>query len=287
MDVDAGLLRAFLVVADEGTTTAAARRLFISQPALSGQIRRLERATGLDLFVRRPDGMRLTAQGEAFAPYAEQALAALERGVAEAAAAAGGGSLRLDVLDPSLAVPRRAVARLRERLPGLTLDVTGRGAVEHVRRLRAGRLDLALTAAADTPKGLTDTPLVDEPLGVAVPSSHALAGATGVHLGELADDLHYLPRAQFAPEWVALVREACRAAGFEPRLLPLRSETAEAPLQLVAAGECVAVSLLSTPVPDGVVMLALTDAPAYRWVVRTAGQGPLVNSALAALRGLA
>ncbi|KNX39031.1 LysR family transcriptional regulator [Luteipulveratus halotolerans] len=286
MDVDAGLLRAFLVVADEGTMTAAARRLFVSQPALSGQIRRLVRATGLDLFVRLPVGVRLTTAGEAFAPYAEQALAALERGVAEAAAVAGRGSLRLDVLDPSLAVPRRAVARLRERLPQLTLEVTGRGSVEQVRRLRAGDLDVALTGTSTTPDDLTDTPLLDEPLGVAVAAAHPLARATDVHLDQLTDDVHYLPRAEFAPEWVDLVVGACRAAGFEPRLLPLRTESAGGPLQLVAAGECVAVSLLSTPAPQGVVMVPLTDAPAYRWVVRTAGSGALVTSALAALHGL-
>ncbi|MDE9365433.1 LysR family transcriptional regulator [Luteipulveratus sp. YIM 133132] len=287
MNVDAGLLRSFLVVADEGTVTGAAERLFISQPALSGQVRRLERIVGLTLFERHPGGVRLTPAGATFLPYAEQVLATLERGVADAAAAAGQGTLRLDVLDASLAVPQRVIDRLRQRLPSVVLEITDRGSGEQAVRLRGGTLDLALTAAGRTPTGMTDTPLVAEPLGVAVAGTHRLATAGDVRLAQLADEVHYLPREEFAPEWVALVTAACEQAGFTPRLLPLRSESTDAPMHRVAAGECVAVSLLSTTVPPGVVMCPLADAPAYRWVARTSERhGALVGSATEALRGM-
>ncbi|AKU18421.1 LysR family transcriptional regulator [Luteipulveratus mongoliensis] len=289
MDIDPGLLRTFLVVADEGTVTAAARRLFISQPALSGQVRRLERAVGLTLFERRPTGVHLTDAGRAFLPYAEQSLAALEQGVAEAAAAAGQGTLRIDVLDAALTTPQRVIARLRERLPQVTLEISDRGAIEQVRRLRAGALDLALAGAGPPEAGLVDTPLLEEPLGIALPVTHHLARQDDVRLAHLSREMHYLPRAEFAPDWVELVLRLCREAGFAPRTLPLHSESTDAPLQLVAAGECVAVSLLSTPVPAGVTMLPLTDTVPYRWTLRSreaALPGALVTGALSALRTL-
>lgn len=289
MDVDIPVLRALVTIADEGTISGAARRLYISQPALSGQVRRLERAVGAALFQRRADGVRLTAAGRAFLPYAERILADLQHGMAQAAAAVGQGVLRLDVLDAGLAVPRRVVARLHQRLPRVTMDVTERGSAEQVRRLRDGDCDLALTGASARPAGMNDTPLLDEPLGVALPATHPLAGRAQVRLTQLADDTHYLPRDTFAPEWVALVLDACRNAGFAPRTLPLRTESSLTPLHLVAAGECVAISLLSTPVPGEVAMRPLADAPAHRWMLRTrrgGTDGPLTAAALTALHGL-
>ena len=80
MDLDTGLLRAFLAVGRTGNVTQAAAEMFVSQPALSARISRLERAVGARLFERHQSGVRLTEAGRAFAPYAEQVLAALARG---------------------------------------------------------------------------------------------------------------------------------------------------------------------------------------------------------------
>jgi molybdenum-dependent DNA-binding transcriptional regulator ModE len=67
MDVDTRLLRYFLAVAEEGSLTRAAERLFVSQPALTKQIRQLERLLGLPLFTRSRAGMALTEPGRALA----------------------------------------------------------------------------------------------------------------------------------------------------------------------------------------------------------------------------
>src|SRR6266702_1089166 len=67
MDVDTRLLRYFAAVAAEGNLTRAAERLFVSQPALSKQIKQLESQLGVRLFTRSRAGMALTAAGQALA----------------------------------------------------------------------------------------------------------------------------------------------------------------------------------------------------------------------------
>ena len=67
MDVDTRLLRYFVAVAEEGTLTRAAERLFVSQPALTKQIKQLETRLGVRLFTRSRTGMALTEPGRALA----------------------------------------------------------------------------------------------------------------------------------------------------------------------------------------------------------------------------
>src|SRR5580692_3213071 len=89
MDVHGRDLRYFVTVAEELHFTRAAERLYISQPALSKQIRMLERQLGAPLFDRDTTGIRLTPVGEALLPHARQVLAAWDRGRAEAEQAKG------------------------------------------------------------------------------------------------------------------------------------------------------------------------------------------------------
>ena len=70
MDVHVRDLRYFVAVAEELHFTRAAERLYVSQPALSKQVRALERQLGVELFRRGPQGVRLTEAGNALLPYA-------------------------------------------------------------------------------------------------------------------------------------------------------------------------------------------------------------------------
>src|SRR5690242_11091135 len=90
MDLEPRLLSYFLAVANELHFGRAAARLYISQPALSNQIRMLERTLGTDLFARTSRHVQLTPAGRALLDEAPLALAALER-AAERARLAGEG----------------------------------------------------------------------------------------------------------------------------------------------------------------------------------------------------
>ena len=96
-------LRAFVTVAREGNLTRAAERLFLSQPALSLQLKRLQESLGVTLFERMPRGMRLTEAGRTLLPAAERSLNAVAEFRAAAVGLKGmvGGRLRVGtIVDP-------------------------------------------------------------------------------------------------------------------------------------------------------------------------------------------
>src|ERR1700734_2653752 len=96
-------LRYLVAVADAGTFTHAAERMFIAQPTLSQQIRRLEEMVGTPLLDRRRDGVRLTDAGSVLLEESRTVLSLIEHGVRRSQQAAGLGRPRLRfVLPPQL-----------------------------------------------------------------------------------------------------------------------------------------------------------------------------------------
>ncbi|NNG38907.1 LysR family transcriptional regulator [Flexivirga sp. ID2601S] len=270
--LDPRLLPSFVVVARVGNVTRAAAELNLTQPALSAQLQRLEAQLGVTLLHRTRSGVELTAAGEALLRRAEEVVALTELATAESRAAAGLDRLRVDVHDEALAVPREILTRLgRMRIP---MEVSAIGTSEQDRLLLSGELDLALGGRRRTPlptplpTALVETHLVDEPLGVAFARDHPAASAEAVDLAALRDEAFYLPRRSFSPDWNDLVETLCHDAGFSPRIADIATESTRLPMSLVAAGRCVAVSLLSTPVPSTVALVPLQGVADFEWTVR-------------------
>jgi DNA-binding transcriptional LysR family regulator len=120
-------LRYFVALADAGSFTHAAERIFIAQPTLSQQIRRLEEIVGTPLLHRRRDGLRLTAAGHVLLDAARTVLALLDHEVSRTRQAAGVGRQRLRIAIPprlpeSLAVA--AATGLRAAAAAAAVDVT-------------------------------------------------------------------------------------------------------------------------------------------------------------------
>jgi DNA-binding transcriptional LysR family regulator len=108
-------LRYLVAVADAGTFTHAAERMFIAQPTLSQQIRRLEEMVGTPLLYRRREGVELTATGNVLLEESRTALSLLDHGVSRSRHAAGLGRPRLSfVLPPDL--PERLAVTTSSRL---------------------------------------------------------------------------------------------------------------------------------------------------------------------------
>jgi DNA-binding transcriptional LysR family regulator len=224
MNASLRLLRAFVAVGNEGNVGRAAARLFVSQPSLSQDIRRLERAVGTDLFIRGPHGVRLTPAGEILHREVDAALTMLSRGVERACAAARDERIRV-VLSFSPSIGHRLIPALlpalEDRLPAVTVDEREVDTGDVTPGILAGRFDLGLAHCAPDNPELQTTFLGVDPLCVAVASDHPLAAQTEpVHLSQLEGlSLLLWPR-ETASEYYDHIIGVCAGAGLRPVVVP-------------------------------------------------------------------
>jgi DNA-binding transcriptional LysR family regulator len=283
MPIELRLLRYFVAVAEEGHVGHAAARLFISQPALSQQIRALEERVGVPLFTRHPRGVELTDAGEVLLTEAREVLARAERfhETVEELGRGEGGALRIGVppgLDPRL-LPE-LLASLRESHPDAAIEVRELTTPDQLEALRAGSLDLGLVREPVDGTRLSRRTLLVEPLGVSLPATHPLAGRESLTLSELAGDLFVCFPRPWAPSLHDVLVDALRERGIEARFED--SAQLSTTVGKVAAGE--GITLSAPPWLDGVpgiVWRPLTDVQieirtAAAW--RASNRSPLLRA---------
>ena len=196
-------LRYLVAVADAGTFTHAAERMFIAQPTLSQQIRRLEEMVGTALLYRRRDGVELTEAGRVLLEESRTVLSLLEHGVTRARQAAGLGRPRLRFVLPPNLPERLAVtisSRLRSTAAAAGADI---GWLEapldaEFTMIRQRRADAGLGWLTSRPEALPD-PIDVMTLGEFEPEVWIPAAAVGerqlLDLDELAEmDVIHRPR---------------------------------------------------------------------------------------------
>src|SRR5438132_1162948 len=155
--MDLRRLSSFLAVVEEGSFTRGSRRLGITQPSLSQQIRTLEAELGGPLLERLPRGIRLTSAGRALLPEAQAAVRAAERAGNAARMALGLEAGELEVatlLSMAVGILPHAIARWIDRYPGIAIrmrEYTHRSLLEE--DVRSGVGDIALGPVPDSWNG--------------------------------------------------------------------------------------------------------------------------------------
>jgi DNA-binding transcriptional LysR family regulator len=245
-----------VTVAEEGSFTRAAERLFVSQPALSHQIKALEKSVGGDLLERLPHTVNLTPMGRAYLPHAIAAVRAAEeaRHAARAVGQLEAGQLRIGTLHSiALGVIPAAIRAWRLANPQVSFELYEYRDIETL--AEEMRLGVADVAVGPRPRGW-DGPLRSlgsEELVVVLAVDDPLldGGREQVALDQLADRpwTLYSPDNGLSP----VVLEACGAAGFTPRAAVHTHHSATA-VQLAAAG------LGPALVPENVVEPGFTGA---------------------------
>jgi DNA-binding transcriptional LysR family regulator len=192
MDVDTRLLRYFAAVAAEGNLTRAAERLFVSQPALTKQIKQLEAQLGVELFTRSRAGMTLTAAGEALADGTPGMLAAWDQVLRNTKAAASRAARVLRVGFMSSAAneaTQQIIAAFGRRRPDWRVDMRQAAWSDPTAGLASGEVDAALLRLPFP--GQDDVRievLLTEPRWVALPVIHPLAARDRVPFRQLWDE---------------------------------------------------------------------------------------------------
>src|SRR4051794_21337326 len=268
-------LQYFVAVVRHGQFTRAAEELWITQPALSQQVRRLEAELGVALLRRTSRGVLPTAAGESLLARAETVLGEVAAARADMDRHAGATRGRVRVAATAADAPRlpAALAAFHQAHPGLQVAMRHASAGEAAGLARSGTVDVAVAAIDDEPPpGVDVTPLAEEPMRAIVGPDDPLA-----RLGHATlEDLRGRPFILAEPDTPLRrsVMDACQALGFSP--VPLFEVSDPAAVRYLAhAGLGVSVvpaSWLDAPGPP-VGALEL-DAPRHRVALLTPPAGP-------------
>jgi DNA-binding transcriptional LysR family regulator len=268
---DVQRLRAFTLVLDLGSISAAASVLGYTQSAVSQQLAALEREVGTPLVDRSQRPLRSTHAGALLRPHVERVLAAL--GGAEAAAEDLRGDtarLRLAAFPSALSsfVPA-AVRDLRRGRSQPVVQVLQVETHEAIERLRGGDADLAVVhhmpgLAVPETAGLQRRRLLVDHLYVVLPEGHPLARRDAVSLTDLEAEPMILPRRDTpAGRFRSVVEHLCAQAGFAPRVV-YELDDLPAAQAFVAAGIAVVPmhGLILATLPGGATARPLAERPA-------------------------
>jgi LysR family transcriptional regulator, regulator of abg operon len=256
-------------IADAGSLSAAARALGATQPALSKQLHRLERALGVPVFERGVRGVRPTEDGAALLPRARAIREQVRQAGEDAAQRRGAREGRLVVAlshFATLVLLPRVIGGFRARWPGLGLQLMP--PPFHLDGLREGRPDFAVMSLPARPLGaeIRARALCATRVAVVARPGHPLAGAD--RLAALAGAAWVLPSPDSS---IARgLERACAAAGLEPPHCPVSCETLTGLETLVRHGNLLGV------VPEEVHDARAAASGLVRLPLREGIEGPRV-----------
>ena len=254
----------FRAVAEERSFSHAAKRLFISQPAVSRAIREIEETLGTKLFRRSPEGISLTFAGEQFLSYARKIVELAEESIKIISPVnRENNTVHMGFIPASLvSFVNQMLKRIRRSLPNITIKIHEMSPGDQIVQLRKGNLDIALVG---TPCGIVrdefeTMKLRELPQQVILNANHRLANHTSISLAALKDERFVGFNEDKFPGRNQLIQRACKLAGFNPNF-GLQVESLLVLLGIVGSEEGISIvpsEVSSLPHP-GVVFLSIQE----------------------------
>ncbi len=224
--MDLKQLRSFIAVAETLHFQKAARRLNLSQPALSHRINQLEQFLDVRLFERNRRHVSLTAAGETLQPRAKAILEDWEAAVTETRTAGGRppNLLRIGYIEYlNISAISTSIASFRSKHRAVTVEQVDLPPVEVLEALREGQLDLGFAVLPLNDRDFAVRTIVEGRWGLVVPCEHPLASHSSLELHQLDDLPLILFQRPLNPgvydTWIERLKEAGTAANivFETR----------------------------------------------------------------------
>lgn len=233
-------LRYFIAVAEAQNFHRAAERLHVVQPALTRQIKLLEKELGFALFERAGRGVRLSEAGRVYLTDVKRALLELSRAREHARQVAEGyaGTLRISFVEIASAhgVLPDTVHAFRQTYPDVRLVLQPLDSTAQMECLREGRIDAAFLYGGNAvAEGITRRPIHSEDVVLALPATHRLATASQLYLKDLCDEPFIWNDRALHSEFGSALMSACLGQGFSPRIVQETSGSAHI-VSLVAIG---------------------------------------------------
>ena len=219
--MDLKQLRYFVAVAEELHFGRAAARLFISQPALSFDIKKLESQLDIQLLNRNNKSVSLTNAGQVLLDEARYLLLRAEQAKRLTLRSAQGFAGRLSVGFVNSILYRglpQAVKIFEQDHPDTEIVLMEMNSAEQAQALQRGQIDIGFVHWSKFPDSICCEPILREPFLCCLPTSHRLADQSRIDLATLADDDFILFPRTVSPHYHDLIIARCVAAGFSPRI---------------------------------------------------------------------
>lgn len=214
-------LKYFAVLAEELHFGRAARRLHISQPPLSVNIKQLEQALGVQLLVRGSQGVALTPAGEAFRRSALELLSHMDEAATQARDVGAGvtSRVRIGFVGSMLfrGMPER-LSQFQQACPSVQIELTEGNSSDQLTALSQGKLDLGFVHTDRIASDLGRRLYMSEPFVLCVAQSHSLAIAHDLDVGLLNDTPLVLFSKGASPDYYERVIAACQLIGWPARV---------------------------------------------------------------------
>jgi DNA-binding transcriptional LysR family regulator len=263
-------LRYFVAVAEERHFGRAAKRLRLSQPPLSAQIKGLEEELGVKLFQRSTRQVALTDAGRTFLERAEGILEAVEEAKEAAKGADEGVRGRLEIgfiSSATLGLLPPAIRLFRERFGGVEIELRELTSAQQIDALYAGEIRVGLVRLPLRAPGIRFEPLQEESFLVALPSGHPLEALESVPLEAMVDQPLIFFTRQLMPSLHAQIVELFQRVGAFPNVVQ-HAVHLQTIVGLVASD--VGLAILPEPAKrlsrEGVVYRSLDAPDATSWV---------------------
>ena len=220
--LDLKRLRALREVAEQGSFSAAAESLYVSQSAVSQAVSALEAEVGTPLLLRLRGGPVLTDAGELLVSHADAAIARLEQAERELGELSGirAGELRVASFpSASATILTRASRIFQERFPDVHLTIGEAEPEDSIPQLRRGAVDIAIAfdfelAPLEADQDLCLTSLLDERMHLALPADHEFAGCESVSVADFCDEDWLCGSSESSCRRLTI--GTCERAGFRP-----------------------------------------------------------------------
>ena len=228
-------LKYFVAVSEDLHFRNAARRLNISQPPLSRQIKELEEDLRVELFVRGRRGVSLTPGGRRLLPYARRILKSVET-ARQAAQGDDNNTITIGFVSSASVLIPSIAQKIRARIPEIDLRLIEAGSAQQGDMLRVGELDIALLRGPWSNIEYASEEIRRDNLALIVPNDYLRAGDPDLKLADLASEpFVFFPR-ELGPSFFDTAISACHAAGFSPTINQVVGSTLTM-IALVASGQ--------------------------------------------------